>query len=379
MAENKPIDGELLDEDTQLIKVDGGSAIEAINRAEVDVQIATAHRFPRVLATVLAEAESLATSDEATAASMMYAVPREKKMIRGPSVRLAEVMASCWGNIRTATEVVDIGAEWVTVRAMCIDLQKNVALAAAVKRRITTKDGRRYSADMIQNTCNAAASIAYREAVFKVIPRAYANRIYEKARKVAAGDTKSLGERRQTMLDHFQKLGVNEKQVLAVIGKSLVDEIDVDALLDLRAIATAIREGETTVDAAFSPESARGAATSEKTKDLNTAIGAGAAPQGQQQQSETPPAEKTAEADPKSKQAPSNDFGDLSDVNEFVRKLAAFSDKPDDLAAVRVAATAAARNEGKQTLSKTNAMWRFGLMAAAKDGRFDFKLGVVRS
>ncbi|MFN8826683.1 MAG: hypothetical protein ACK501_17070, partial [Planctomycetota bacterium] len=54
-------------------------------------------------------------------------------------------------------------------------------------RRITGKNGRRYSSDMIGVTGNAACSIALRNAVFRGIPRAFWIDIYDaRARRRSA-------------------------------------------------------------------------------------------------------------------------------------------------------------------------------------------------
>src|SRR4030095_13145064 len=75
------------------------NAIEAISRAEIDVQIATAKRYPRVLTQVKQDMLEMATIDEETAAACFYSVPRGSKNIVGPSIRLAEIAFSCYGNV----------------------------------------------------------------------------------------------------------------------------------------------------------------------------------------------------------------------------------------------------------------------------------------
>src|SRR5689334_11587126 len=81
------------------------SAMEAIQRAEIDVQIATAKRYPRQLSLVKSHMMSFATLDQETAEACFYNLPRGGKNIQGPSVRLAEIAVSCYGNLRAGSRI----------------------------------------------------------------------------------------------------------------------------------------------------------------------------------------------------------------------------------------------------------------------------------
>jgi hypothetical protein len=230
------------------------SFTEAQARGEVDTQISTAHRYPRSIKAFRQKALSLATLDEDTAASCFYSLPRDGKTIEGPSARLAEIVAVSWGNLRSQANVVDIDDKWVTARGVCWDLEANVAVSVEVRRRITSKNGRRYNDDMIGVTSNAACAIALRNAVFKVVPMAMLKPIYEQARKVAIGDAQTLSSRRQKMVDHFGKMSVRPEQICAKVGKASIEDITLDDLGTLIGLATAIKDGDTTIDEAFAVE-----------------------------------------------------------------------------------------------------------------------------
>jgi len=238
----------------QIVERQPPTVLEAMTRGEIDVQIATAHRFPRNLKRAVDEAKSLATVTPEVAESMGYALPRAGKVIRGPSVRLAEVLGYTWGNLRYGARVVDIDDKFVTAQGVCHDLEKNVAATSEVKRRITDRAGRRYNDDMITVASNAACSIALRNAIFKVIPFALAQEVYAAAMKVAVGDMKSLAERRQRAMAYFTgTLGVEEQRVLAVLGRRSVEEVTLDDLATLTGLKTAIKDGEISLENAFPP------------------------------------------------------------------------------------------------------------------------------
>ncbi|MCC6314541.1 MAG: hypothetical protein IT337_11080 [Thermomicrobiales bacterium] len=227
------------------------SALSVLERAQLDVQISTAKAYPRSIKKFKEEARAMALLDEETAASCFYAVPRDGKMIEGPSVRLGEIVASSWGNIKFGTRIIGDDGRFITAQAVCHDLEKNVAISCEVKRRITNKSGRRYSEDMIQVTGNAAASIALRNAVFRVVPFAYVKPIYEECRRAAVGDVKTLGTRRANMVAAFLKMGVTPERICVAVGKPAVDDITLDDLATLLGLFNAIKEGAVTPEEAF--------------------------------------------------------------------------------------------------------------------------------
>ena len=142
-----------------------------------------------------------------------------------------------------------------------------MAITYETRRRITDKYGRRYSDDMIGVTANAACSIALRNAVFKGVPKAFWAKAYEQAVRTYRGDQQTLGQRRGAMIDYFKKSGIAEDRVLAKIGKPSIEAIDLDDLVRLKGFATAIKEGDATIEETFPPvASAEPAAAEGKTR-----------------------------------------------------------------------------------------------------------------
>ena len=246
----------------------GGLALEAVDRAAIDIQVATAKRYPRSVDKSLKEALTLATLDEETAASCFYVLPRSGKKIEGPSARLAEIMAYSWGNLRADADIVDEDRTHVTAMGTCFDLEKNVAVRVRVKRRITDKRGKRYNEDMIGVTSNAAVSIALRNAVFKVIPAAFTRRIYQEARTASIGKGGTITQKRQNAVAWFEKTGLPEDALFEIIDVRGMDDIGEDELITLRGLKTAITDGETSVEQLLRKHRDE----SEDTDELNEAI-----------------------------------------------------------------------------------------------------------
>lgn len=227
---------------------------EALVRGEIDVQISTAKRYPRSIKRFISEATDMACLDEETAAECIYALPRDGKNIEGPSARFAEIVASAWGNCRAGARVISEDDRFVTAQGAFFDLERNVAITYEVKRRITNRKGDKFSDDMITVTSNAACSIALRNAVFKGIPKAYWARAFERARTTAIGDAETITSRAHKMVDYFGKMGVRLEQVLGIVNCEGIEDIGNDELITLKGLATAIKEGDTTIDEAFAPK-----------------------------------------------------------------------------------------------------------------------------
>ena len=258
---------EIVKQEIEYEVVESSNAIQALNSSEIDTQIATAHRFPRSLKAFKNKALELATVDEDTAASMFYKLPRAGKKIEGPSVRLAEVVAATWGNIRAEAQVVGMDDKYVTAMGSCIDLETNYAVRHQVRRRITDKRGKKYNDDMIATTANAACSVAYREAVFKVVPRAMVKSVYEAAKATAIGTEKTLSERRSRAMEWFSKAGADEKEVLNYLDKKSIEEITLDDLETLTGIRTSVLDGEIDIASALKQQADVGT-LQEKLEDL---------------------------------------------------------------------------------------------------------------
>lgn len=238
----------------EVLQISNVDSLAALNRSEIDVQIATAKQYPRNLAQVLNNIETLATLDEDTASACFYMLRRQGKLIEGPSVRMAEIIASSWGNIRVQSRIVGNDGKMITAQGVCHDLESNYAVSSEVKRRITGKDGKTFSDYMQVVTGNAACAIAMRNALFKVVPMALVKKVINKAKKVSLGDATSLEESRKKMLDYFQKIGVDQQHLFDYLSVEKIEEIDTDMVVELRGLATAIKEGTTTVQETFFPK-----------------------------------------------------------------------------------------------------------------------------
>lgn len=235
--------------ENEILKAD---SIEAINRSEVDIAIATAKQYPRDVIKATNEILSIAKNTKGTAEECFYSLPRREKqkdgtfkikLIEGPSVRLAEIIAFAWGNINYGFRIVANDGKKITAQAVCHDLERNVRGQVEVDRRITTKDGRTFSDDMQIVTGNAAGSIALRNAILRVIPKAVIAGIVGEIKATAMGRIKDLETKRTEALTYFAKYDVTEKDVLDCLNLRKLEEIGVEEIFTLHGIRNGIEEG----------------------------------------------------------------------------------------------------------------------------------------
>lgn len=270
-------------ENQEIIQVQQADMLQALNRAEIDQQVATAKQYPRHLPTVLNQIQTYATMDVETASDCFYVLHRNggngsTQTIEGLSVRMAEIIAGAWGNLRVATRIIGNDGKTITAQAVCHDLETNVAISTEVKRSILTSKGYTYSQDMQVVTGNAAAAIAFRNAVLKVIPKAVTKRVIEEVKKVAMGQALDLEQQRQVLIQYFAKFNVTEQMIFDLLQITKREELDKERVFLLKGIYNAIKEGDTSVQEAFvKPVEERRLAEEAKKKSAETKSKAAAA------------------------------------------------------------------------------------------------------
>lgn len=224
---------------------------DLVEKANVDIQVSTAKRFPRDLIRVKNNSIALVTMDKDTAQSCSYALPRGGKPITGPSVHLARILAQQYGNIRAEARVVEITDKQIVSRGTAWDLENNYAVAYEVRRSIMSKRGR-FNDDMITVTGNAANAIAYRNAVLSIIPKGIIDGAYKAAQNLITGDLSNeakLISRRKKAIDFFNsEYGITEDEILKLLGKQTINQIKASDIATLLGMQQSLADGDTTVD-----------------------------------------------------------------------------------------------------------------------------------
>lgn len=230
------------------------SALAILNQSEHASMVATAN-LPRNRRTLQEFSDKLmqyANHSQPVALSMFYSLPRAGKQIIGASIRFAEVVAPCWKNCAVASRVVGDANDTVTAQGIFIDYEANLRNSVEVPRRITDKEGKRYNADMIVTTSNAAMSIARRNAVLKGgVPQALWSPAYDAAQLTAVGKAVSHAQRIADAMDYLHKLGVTEVQALNAVECPSTKDLEVEHLVTLKVLCGEIKRGEKTIEEVF--------------------------------------------------------------------------------------------------------------------------------
>jgi hypothetical protein len=250
-----------VDEDVTIEVLDpiNVGALATLQRVEIDQQVATAKAYPRNVPKIKQELTALVTMDEDTADDCIYALPRGKKHIKGPSARFADALISFWGNARSGAFITQVNREEKFVEAIGSfqDVERNVIRQRRVRRPIVTSNGQIYNLDMINMTGNAACVIAERNAILNGIPKSLWSGAYEQAFALVAGTTKTLGEKLERATKAFALQGISMDQVLEKLGHQDISKVIPDDIVTMRGMLTALKTGEETVETIFG----RGAAS----------------------------------------------------------------------------------------------------------------------
>jgi len=232
------------------------SALESMQRAEIDLQISTAQRLPRSMETFKQRAVEMATLDEETAESCIYRRPVGKEngkpiYAEGMSVRCAEIVGACYGNLRVYTVTLETTERFCRVRGVAHDLQSNFMSSSEVVEATVRRDGSPYDERMRAVILKSAHAKARRDATFQVVPRALAKPIEAAVRKLLVGDAKSMEKRRTAVVGWIKALGIESNRVYAAVGVAGASDLTEDHLEKLSGLKTAIKDNDVAIDEAF--------------------------------------------------------------------------------------------------------------------------------
>lgn len=248
--------GRIMAEETRELEIVGAESLQAITKGEIESQIEVAKRFPRSLETFKRKAIEMATIDEETAASCIYHRPVGKeagvmKYADGMSIRMAEIVGCCYGNLRVGSMLIEQTERQVKARGAAIDLESNYASSCENVEATVTQDGKPYSERMRIVTAKATLAKARRDATFSVVPRALAKPIESAVRKLLLGDAKSIEQRRSSIVGWIQTLGIAADRVWAALGVKGLADVGIMEMEVLTGLRTAIKDGEASIDETF--------------------------------------------------------------------------------------------------------------------------------
>jgi hypothetical protein len=237
--------------------MDGNSqtaSMVAASMATVELQMKMAMSFPRDLDMVVHQIAQACKNPE-FAKSAIYAYPRGKTTVTGPSIKMAEELSRHWGNINSGFYVVNDTPSQRTVRAWAWDMQTNVrkemdvSFGKLIQRNVNgvTQWLEPDERDLLQLTNNNAKR-GVRNVILALIPNQVQRDALSWCRQtLRASDAKDPDVMRKSLITSFASIGVKPDVVRDLAGKAL-DEITLPAdektVEYLRGIYNRMKTGE---------------------------------------------------------------------------------------------------------------------------------------
>ena len=243
----------------QMDKINQGTvAIEASRAiAEAQGKLVIAKRFPRN------EVEAYAKAIEACqrptmAAKAFYSFPRGGQTVEGPTIRFAEELARCWGNIDYGIKELSQDDGKSEMQAYAWDLETN----AQSVQNFTNPHQREKEKKMVkltsqrdiyENNANMATR-RLRSRILAILPIWFVEDAIEECKKTLAGRNDTpLIDRVKKMVVAFAKIGVTQEQIEKRIKKK-IDTMNADDFVEYTGIYNAIKQGESKIADWFESE-----------------------------------------------------------------------------------------------------------------------------
>lgn len=214
--------------------------------AEAQGKMVIAKRFPRDEGIAFARVmESCKRTALASVAN--YRFPRGGQAVSGPSIRLAEELARCWGNIEYGIRELSRRDGESEMEAYAWDLETNTVSSQKFSvRHVRDKKGGGQALnderDIYELTANMGAR-RLRARILAIMPPDLVDAAVEECRKTTAGfNTAPLADQVRAMVNAFSKLGVSADMIATNLGHPL-DDTTPDELTELREIFTSIKDG----------------------------------------------------------------------------------------------------------------------------------------
>lgn len=235
----------------------GAVAIESERAiAEAQAKMVIAKRFPRDPYMAVQRIMD-ACSREGLANEAFYSYDRGGSKVTGPSIRLAEVMASAWGNIEYGINELSRRDGESEMQAYCWDLETNTFSQqkfTVAHIRDTRGGGRelKEQRDIYEIGANMGAR-RLRARILAIIPKDVIDAAVDTCKATIAGrGQQSFDSRLKKMVAAFNGIGVTLKMIEARLEHKLADTT-VDDLTDLVAVFNSVKSGEGKIGDYFGP------------------------------------------------------------------------------------------------------------------------------
>ena len=231
---------------------EGAVAIEASRAvAEAQGKLVIAKNFPRNEVEAYAKAMQ-ACQRKSLAEKATYSYPRSGSTISGPSIRLAEELARCWGNIDFGVKELSQKEGESEMQAYCWDMETNTISSqtfVVAHVRDTKNNGQQKlttQRDIYENNANMAGR-RLRARILAVLPPDLVEAAVAECKKTLAGSNDiPITDRIKKMAVAFEKFGIKPAVIEKRLGRKL-DTMTADDISEYIGIYNSLKDGNTTV------------------------------------------------------------------------------------------------------------------------------------
>lgn len=243
----------------QLDKINQGTvAIEASRAiAEAQGKLVIAKRFPRDEVAAYAKAME-ACQRPKMAEKAFYAFPRGGQTVKGPTIRFAEELARCWGNIDYGIKELSQDDEKSEMQAYAWDLETNAQSVQNFTNPHQREQGKKMvtltsQRDIYENNANMATR-RLRARILAILPSWFVEDCIAECEKTLAGQNDTpLVDRVKKMVVQFARFGVTQEQIEHRL-KRKIDTMNADDFTEYIGIYNAIKQNESKVSDWFEAE-----------------------------------------------------------------------------------------------------------------------------
>lgn len=221
---------------------------ESKELSEIKGKMFLARQFPRDPEWSLQSAMKECQRKELAEAAQ-YEFPKGDSVVKGPSIRLVEVLARHWGNITSGVDEIDSKDGETTIKSYAWDLETNVSDSKTftVKHERSTKKGTyklKDERDIYEMVANKGAR-RKRACLLAVLPGWYVDAAVaacEETLKRSLTDGKSMEEVVSSIVSAFSEFGISPAQIEDKLGKP-VESLSKNDVVKLRHLYSAIKDG----------------------------------------------------------------------------------------------------------------------------------------
>ena len=229
--------------------VNAGTALTEQSRAVAEAlgKLQVAKQFPRDENLAYSKIMS-ACSSKSFAATALYSYPKGGQQVSGPSIRLAETLIRCWGNIESGLKELSQRDGESEMMAYTWDYETNTQFVKnfAVKHERKTKQKTTKLTDprdIYELTANNG-SRRQRATMLAAIPEYIIEDAVNAVKLTLAGNNNEpIAVRVRKMTAAFSKYGVTQDMLEKYLGYEL-DLVDSDAFVELMGVFNSIKSGD---------------------------------------------------------------------------------------------------------------------------------------